>query len=421
MRISTNEFLLGSLDDLLSQQSRISQLNQQIASGETMLDATADPAGAGLALGVSGQIQHLGYDTANAQSAAQDIQGQLSVLQQVSTLVDQLRQTALQGANAGASATSRQALVTTAQNALQQLVQLANSQAPNGSYLFAGNRANAAPFQTTEDGQIQFAGDAGTNIIEIAPSLTVPVALSGQSVFMNIPAGRSGVAVTASGTNSGSATAVAQGVTSISQVNAERLAGTQFEITFTAGANNTLNYTISSGTGSPGSASFSATSGAVASGAYTAGSDLLFGGVDVRVDGTAAAGDQFVVQTAENSSLFQTAQDLVSALQAAAQPGSPLSSITQQQIQNAIADLDGAQTNILSGQASLGASLAEIQGVQGQNQQQTTNSQVQLTNLQSANLPQVLAKYSESVTALQAAELAFSRIQNLSLFSLIQS
>jgi flagellar hook-associated protein 3 FlgL len=74
----------------------------------------------------------------------------------------------------------------------------------------------------------------------------------------------------------------------------------------------------------------------------------------------------------------------------------------------------------LSAEASLGSGLAEIQAVQGQDNTQSTSAQAQLTNLQSSNLPQVLANYSESVTALQAAELAFSRIQNLSLFSLIQ-
>ena len=46
MRISTNQFLLGSLDELLAQESTVNQLNQQIATGQTMLDATADPAGA---------------------------------------------------------------------------------------------------------------------------------------------------------------------------------------------------------------------------------------------------------------------------------------------------------------------------------------------------------------------------------------
>ena len=46
-------------------------------------------------------------------------------------------------------------------------------------------------------------------------------------------------------------------------------------------------------------------------------------------------------------------------------------------------------------------------------------AQAQLSNLQSANFPEVLSNYSAAVTALQAAEEAFSRIQNLTLFSVL--
>src|SRR5262249_1519994 len=157
----------------------------------------------------------------------------------------------------GTAAATRQALVNVAQNGLQQLVQLANTQGPNGRYLFAGSKANAVPFQTLPDGQIVFGGDAGTNFIEVAPSLTVPVTTSGQNIFMNIPAGDDGVEVTASASNTGSADAVPQGITSISQLTAERLAGTQYEIAFSAGPSGTINYTVASGTGAPRSAGFS--------------------------------------------------------------------------------------------------------------------------------------------------------------------
>src|SRR6516162_4655751 len=111
MRISTDQFLLGSLDELLAQESMVNQLNREIATGQTMLDATGDPAGAGQALGVLGEINQLAYDMANAQSGTATIQNGLSVLQQVSSLIDQFRQIALQGANSGATAATRQALV----------------------------------------------------------------------------------------------------------------------------------------------------------------------------------------------------------------------------------------------------------------------------------------------------------------------
>src|SRR5579875_3088296 len=101
-------------------------------------------------------------------------------------------------------------------------------------------------------------------------------------------------------------------------------------------------------------------------------------------------------------------------------PGQPLSSPAQQQIENVIANLDGAQSSVLSAEAALGATLAQIQAVAAQDQTQGTDAGAALANLQSANLPQVLANYSAGVTALQAAELAFAKIENLTLFAVIR-
>jgi flagellar hook-associated protein 3 FlgL len=125
------------------------------------------------------------------------------------------------------------------------------------------------------------------------------------------------------------------------------------------------------------------------------------------------------VQPGATSSIFQIAQDLISALEALPQQGQATSPYTQQQIQNAITNFDAAQTSVASAEASLGSGLAEIKAVQSQDSVQSTNAQAQLSNLQSANLPQVLSNYSAGVTALQAAEEAFARIQNLTLFSVI--
>lgn len=420
MRISTSEFLAGSLPELLAQQSNVNQLNREIASGQTMLDAADDPAGAGVAIQTAGQIQHLTYDASNAQAGAQSIQTTVSALEQVATLIDQLQQTALTAATGTTTVDTRQALAAQAQNALQQLLQLANTQDSDGNYIFAGSAAATAPFATGSNGQVSFDGDAATNAVEIAPGISVPVTASGQGIFVNIPAGGNGVAVAAGAPNTGSATALVQGVTSLAQVAAESVAGTQYEITFaSAGSGGSLGYTVASGTGSPGSASFATSSGVIASGSFASGQDLQFAGLDVAIDGTPAAGDSFVLQPGATSSLFQTVQDLIGALGSPQQDQSTSSS-TRQQIQNVIGNLQGAQTSVLSAEAALGAGLSEIQAVQGQNQTQSTNAQAELSNLQSANLPQVLANYSESVTALQAAEEAFARIQNLTLFSVIQ-
>jgi flagellar hook-associated protein 3 FlgL len=418
MRISTPEFLLGSLNDLLAQQQNVNRLNRQIATGQTLLSPSDDPAGAGQAVGLADQAGQLAYDAANGAAAAQSLQNGVSALQQVTTLLAQLRQTAVAAANGGTTGTERQAAVASAQSLLQQLVQVANTQGPNGGYLFAGSKTDAPAFASLANGQVVFQGDSGINQVQIAPSLNVPSTISGQNIFMNIPAGTQGVAVAAGGANVGGAYAIAGGVTSLAQVTAASLAGTQYDISFTSTSSG-LAYTVTSGTGPPGSAGYNASSGVVASGSYTAGADVRFAGIDVDVNGTPAAGDSFAVRPGATSSLFQTVQDLIAALQMPQGTGAQ-SALAQQALQNVLANLGGAQTGVLAAQATLGTTLSEIQTVRGQTGALATNATTQLSNLQSANLPQVLAHYTESLTALQAAQLAFAKVQNLTLFALIR-
>ncbi|HTV89778.1 MAG TPA: flagellar hook-associated protein FlgL [Stellaceae bacterium] len=416
MQISTSEFLLGSLPNLLAQQSNINQLNQEIASGQTMPDAASDPAGAAAALQTAGQIQQLTYDASNAQAGTQSIETALGVLQQVNTAIDQLNQIALSGASASTSANTRSALVVEAQNALQQLIQLGNTQDASGNYIFAGSKTNSAPFVVAADGQVSFVGDAATNAIEIAPGLAVPVTASAQGIFTDLPIGNNGVAVTADADNSGGATVQVQAVTSLTQ--AAAAAGTQYSIAFTQAAAGGLEYTVASGAGPPGSVGFAASSGVVASGSFAAGTDLQFAGLDVAISGTPAAGDSFTLQPGATQSLFQTVQQLIAGLQSPAQAQSG-GDAGQQQIQSVIGNLAAGQSAVLTAEAALGAGQSQIQTVQNQDQSDATQATTQLSNLQSANLPQVMASYSACVTALQAAEEAFARIQNLTLFSVI--
>ena len=414
MRISTNEFLLGSLADLMQQQNNVNQLNREIATGQTLLSAADDPGGAGQVVGLTDQVGTLAYDTANGQAAKATLQSGVSTLQQVTNLLVQLRQTAVAAANGGTNQSDRQANVTAAQTLLQQLVQLANTHGANGGYLFAGSRSNAQAFSQLPNGQVVFNGDAGSNQVTIAPSLNVVASISGQNIFMNVPAGTDGIAVAAAGGNSGGAYAVAQGVTSQSQVTTAAVAGTQYDISF-SGSGSSLTYQVTSGHGVPGSAGYTATSGVVASGSYAAGSDVVFGGIQVQLSGTPVAGDSFAVQPGATTSIFQTVQDLITAL-GMPQNTSAQASQSQQALRNVIASLNGAQTSVLAAQGTLGSNLAEIQSVQTQTSAQSANANSAISNLQSASLPQVLANYSEAVTALQAAQLSFAKVQNLTLF-----
>lgn len=417
MQISTSEFLLGSVNELLAQQQNVNQLNREIATGETMLDASSNPSGASQVIGLANQIGTLQYDAGNGQAATQTLQSGVSALNQVSTLLDQLQQTISAAANASSSQAQRQSDANSAQTLLQQLVQLANTQGPDGGYLFAGSKSATPAFTQSSNGTVVFNGDANTNQIEIAPSLDVASTISGQGIFMGVPSGTDGVAVSASSSNTGSAFALAQGVTNVSQVTAAGLAGTEYDISF-SGTGSSLSYEVTSGQGTPGSAGYNATSGIVASGGYAVGSSVDFAGMEIEVSGTPATGDSFTVQPGATTTFFQTVQNAITALDMP-QSGGAQSTLAQQAIQNVLANIANAQTSLLSAQATLGANLAEIQSVQTQTTDESASATTQMSNLQSASLPQVLASYSEGVTALQAAEEAFAKVQNLTLFKYI--
>lgn len=420
MRISTNEFMLGTLNDMLAQEASVSKLNQEIATGQTVTNATDNPSAAAAVLDVSNQIDQISTNVQNAQATTGTMNETVSVLGEIGNLLNSVQSTALQGATATTNSADRQALASSVQSSLQELVQLANTQLPNGRYIFGGSQATNPPFQVTPTGQVVFKGDGGVDQIEIGPSLQVPIALSGQSVFMQIADGNGSFAVSASGTNTGTGVAALGGVLDPSLVSSEHLANTQFEVSFSSGASGSLNYTVTSGTGAPGSASFNASSGVVSSGVYnSATAALAFGGMDITFSGAPAAGDNFIVRTSQNTNAFQALQDIITALQAPATGSSGTQAITEQNIQGALATINQVQSSVLSAEATLGTSLAEIQAVQTQDNTVSTADQVNLSNIQSASLPAVITQFSEGVTALQAAEAAFGKISGLSLFNYI--
>jgi flagellar hook-associated protein 3 FlgL len=189
--------------------------------------------------------------------------------------------------------------------------------------------------------------------------------------------------------------------------------GTQYQISF-SGSGGSMSYSVTSGTGGTFSAS------PLASGAFTVGMSIGLPpgnnpAITVPIVGTPAAGDSFTVGASAPQSLFQTFQALAQAFSASAQT-SGSNALRAQSISNALASLDQNQTNLLSTQASIGSRLQQVQAVQTQNASLTLQLQTQQTQLTSINYPQVITDYQASLTALQAAQKAFTQVQGLSLF-----
>ncbi len=419
--ISSNQFYAGGLSGILQQQTTLGTLSQQLSTGNALVDPSAQPVAVAQNVDLTAQIGQLAGYTQNGSNAQQSLQLESSTLQSVSTLVDQVRQLALQMNNGTVNGQELQNAGTTMQGYLQQLVQYGNTQDGQGNYVFAGSRSQTQPFVLQANGQVLYQGDGSQNQLALGPSLNTATGDPGSAVFMNIPGGNGTFSVSASGGNTGGASLGPGSVNNPSLAQQVLLvAGTQYHISFSAApSGGGLDYSVSSGSG----AAFAA-SGVVASGSFSAGMSIglppgASPAIEVPIVGTPAAGDSFTIAGAQPQSLFATFSSLEQAFSTGNSQASGTSALRAQAISNAISSLDQAQTVLLGTQSSIGARLQQVQAVQTQNSGTTLQLQTQQASIASINYPQVITQYQQSLTALQAAESAFAKLQGLSLFKYI--
>ena len=419
MRISTSQFYTASLAGMLNQQATIGNLSQQLSTGNRLTHPADHPLDSAQVVGLAGQLNRLASYQQNGQSAQNALQLESSTLQSAGTLLNQVRSLALQMNNATVSSQDLANATNAMGGYLQQLLQYANAQDGQGNYLFAGSRNQTQPFSLLPNGQVQYSGDGAQNQLTIGSSLQTAVSDPGNAIFMDIPAGNGSFSVAASGANTGGAVAGPGSVANASLAQQVLVVDqTQYRISF-SGSGGTQTYTVTSGTGSTMSAS-----GVVASGTFTPGMSINVpssGGtavLNVPVQGTPAAGDTFTLAAAGHQSLFTIFQNLQQAFSMnASAPG--VNAQRAQAIGNAIAGLDQSQTTLLNAQAAIGTRLQQVQAVQNMNSNLTLQLQTQQSQLTDINYPQVITAYQQSLTALQASEAAYAKVQGLSLFQYI--
>lgn len=415
MRVSTPQFYANSLAGMTAQTQTLNTLNQQLATGNALVNPSDAPVAAAQNVALTGQINRLGGYAQNAQNAQNSLQLESSTLQSVTTLIGQVRQLALQMNNATVNGQDLRNAAAAMQGYLQQLVQYANTQDGQGNYLFAGSKSNVQPFTLQADGSVSYAGDGGQNRLALGPSLSTAIGDPGDALFMNTRAGNGTFTVDAAASNAGSATAGPGTVANVSLAQQTLwVDGTRYQIGFTAGGTpGSLNYTVSSG-----SAGGSFTP--IASGAFTPGMSIGLppGGapaIEVPINGTPAAGDTFTISAAGPQSLFTTFQQLQQAFSQTAQtPGS--NALRAQAISNALASLDQSQTTLLSAQSAIGSRLQQIQAVQAQNASLTLQLQTQQAGLTQIDYAAVITQFQQTYTALQAAQKSFALLAGMNLF-----
>ena len=408
MRISSSQYFNMNVASMSDQQSTLASMYQQISSGKRILTASDDPLGAAQAVQLTLKSGALAQYSTNQTTALSSLQQEDSTL---SNVIQSIQTQIVHAGDGSLTDSDRSAVATAIQGLRDQLFGLANTTDSDGNYIFSGLKGGTAPFSNNASGTgASYSGDQGQRTVQISEGRSIPVGDTGQSIFQSVSPMESDPVSRAADTNTGTATISAVSVSD------------------TSNPGNASKYTISfSVSQTDGSTTYSITSDPAdntlpTNVAYTGKTDITLGGQKVTLDGTPADKDSFTVQPAasENNDIFATLDTLVNALKQTTGSPSAGAALTNA-LTTAGTKINNTFNNVLSAQTVVGGREQQVQSTQTAMQTSQTQTASDIANLTSIDLVSSISQYELTQNSLQAAQMAFSQIQKMSLFDYIGS
>lgn len=396
MRVSTSWMAQQSVSSMLDGQASLSDLQNRISSGKRINQPSDDPVGASRAL----ELSHMDADVAQYQRNITSANARLGLEDQaLSTSSDALtrvRTLVLQGINGTQTDQTRSDIAAELSQIRNQLMGLANGKDGNGDYLFGGNRTGAQPF-TAQGNAVVYNGDDGQRMVAAGPGMQVATGDPGSAVFMNIPTGNGTFQVSSGAGNTGTAVA---GTTSV----ADR---TQWD-----GGNYTIAFTSATAYEVR-----DAANNVVSSGAYANDGNAVvaFRGVQVGISGTPAAGDSFSVGPSGTQDIFSTLNNIIGALKTTG-GGPAMKNALNAQFSN----LDQAIDTVTQTRAAIGGRMNALDQQQSLNGDLSLQYQSARSDVEDLDYYDAISKLNLQNTALQAAQMTYTKVQSSTLFDYLK-
>jgi flagellar hook-associated protein 3 FlgL len=400
MRVTQTITQTQFLTTINALENGINTTQNQITSAKSFTTASQNPTAAGSVNNYTQALAQSQQYGTNASSAQTNLNTEGNALTQVTNQLQTLRTLALEANTGTLTSSDRSAIATQAVQIQNSLLALANTTNGNGEFIFGGYASQSQPFSQSAAGAT-YNGDQGQRQVQIAAGQTVADGDNGDTVFNNIKTGNGTFQVTAAAGNTGSGLIGATSVTSSTAY----VAG-NYNVTFT----DPTHYTVTDSAVPPNT---------VSTGTYTDGSTITFNGQQITLTGTPAAGDSFAVSTSTNQSIFATVQNLVNTLQSQASTTPGAVTAVNNQIGNAINNIDQALTNTSNVQASVGGRLNSITTQQSVAGSQQVQLQTSISQLQSLDFASAVTTLTQQQTTLSAALQAFQLTQGLTLFKFL--
>ena len=195
----------NGLKGVLSQESDMNRLVEQVGSGKKFLTPADDPLSASQSINVA-QTQSMNSTYAlNRGTAKTNLSQENNILDSITTALADVRTRVVQAGNGTFADSDRQALSTALKSARDALLGLANSTDGNGQYLFSGYQGGVIPYAQDANGKIVYSGATGERTVQVDQSRQMSTSDIGSDIFGRANPGSQAYVSTAAPTNTGTA------------------------------------------------------------------------------------------------------------------------------------------------------------------------------------------------------------------------
>ena len=433
MRTSTSMLYDVGISDIQRQITEQLHLQQKISAGKRVMKPSDDPIAAAAVIGID-QTKGLNLQyAANADAANAALTLEEQALGDATRVLQDVKTLALNAGNPVLKNEDRASLAAQARGLYEELLGIANRTDGVGQYLFSGYRGSTKPFSESSPGVVNYAGDEGQRLVQIAAQRRIAAGDNGAEIFQRIRAGNGTFTATAGAANSGNGVTTAG---SVKDANAwaNSANSRNYTVVFDVSAavppvttydiiDNATNLSMLTGvapvagphgrTYVPGVAiSFHREPGDVDPTPWDA-------GVEIEVTGAPATGDTFNVQRSPMQDVFTTVHDLINTLNTGISLTPSSRAVYQNTLNATGASLDRALDQILTARASTGSRMVEIETLKETTQDVVMRHEEERSRLVDLDFAQALSEVTRKQAALEAAHKSFLAITSLKLFDLL--
>lgn len=182
MRVTNIDFHRKSIDSILMLQNNIQRAELQLSQQTRLLNPSDDPVATSHIRAIESYLAEIeSYDVNNVTAANQLglIETTLGSVTNTLMRVNELQQQSMVGT---LQPNDKKAIARELNELLNELMALANSQDPEGNYMFSGFQSSAPPY-VNNNGEINYLGDAGQRQLQVGASNFVTISYTGEEIF----------------------------------------------------------------------------------------------------------------------------------------------------------------------------------------------------------------------------------------------